>query len=61
MTRRIQYYAETPWASCKRATVIEVQDSATESEVEEAVRDAFFNEFNYSWAELGPDEEGEEL
>lgn len=59
--RRIQYYAETPWAACKRAAVLEVEDNATEAEVEEAVRDAFFNEFNYSWAELAEDEEGEEL
>lgn len=58
MTRRIQCFAETPWAGCKRAEVIEVADDATEEQIEQEAREWFFNDFNYSWHDLADDEEG---
>lgn len=60
MSRRIQYHFETPYAGGKPSGVIEVDDDATEDQIEEAVRDEFYNLFNYGWHELAPGEEGDE-
>ncbi|MFL9582419.1 hypothetical protein [Stenotrophomonas sp. AB1(2024)] len=60
MSRRIQYHIETPYAGEKPCGVIEVDDDTAEEQIEEMVRDEFFNQFNYGWCELAEGEEGDE-
>lgn len=60
MSRRIQYHFDTPYAGEKPRGVIEVDDNTTEEQIEEMVRDEFFNLFNYGWTELADGEEAEE-
>lgn len=53
MARIIEYAFDTPWAikdADDRGT-IEMPDGATDEECEEAVRELFWERYNYGWSD----------
>lgn len=52
----IKWWSNAGFAVSDRSGVIEVEDSATESEIEEDVRDAVFNHFSWGWSEADADQ-----
>ena len=55
--KRIRVSVETNKVGSRCETVIEVEDTATEKQIEEDARDAMFNMIEWNFREL---EEGEE-
>lgn len=49
--RKITVYIETGFAGSDRQETIEVDDDATEEEIDDIAREVFFNQCNYSWSE----------
>ena len=52
MTKRITYTFDTPFAnkSGDDSGEMEFPDDATDEEIEEAVKEAFFERYNYGWS-----------
>jgi len=49
--KTIYYTFDTPWAGMSISDEMEVADDATEDEIDQLVREAFFNSFNYGWSD----------
>lgn len=59
MSKFIRVVIEDGTASGVTVEIVELDDSASQSDMEEAARDEFFNRCSYGWSEC--DEEGNEL
>lgn len=49
--RIIVWVADHPFAGQEIGDEIEVEDDATDQQINELVADEFFNHFNYGWSE----------
>lgn len=49
--RKIKWLVETGFAGCEHAGEFEVDDDATEEEIDDMVRDEMFNHISWSWVE----------
>ena len=56
--RKFRVYMETPYAGQNPTEDFELEDDATEKDIEESARDIFFNNFSYGCEEVT--EQGEE-
>lgn len=50
--RKIKLWIETGYASCDYDTIIEVDDDATEEEIDEEAYIFLFDKISYGWSEL---------
>ena len=50
--RFFRVYVNTPYAGTNEEIDFEVEDDATDEEIEDEARESFFNYFNYSFEEL---------
>ena len=48
----IKWFCETGFARCVHKGKIEVEDDASNEEIEELVRDEVFQEINWGWNEV---------
>ncbi len=55
--KKIEVSVSTNYIQCKDTTVIEVEDDATEEEINESALDAIFELIEYSWQEVVEDNE----
>jgi hypothetical protein len=49
--RIIEWHLETSTQGCGRSDTVEVEDSATDEEIDEIVREEVFNFISWGWAE----------
>jgi hypothetical protein len=59
MSKFIRVVIETGIAGGDTVEIVELDDNASQKDMEEAARDEFFNRCSYGWSEC--DEEGNEL
>lgn len=57
MARRIRWTLETPLQGASWTEVIEVDDDATNEEIDDAVREEVSNIASWGWTEIGQDGE----
>ncbi len=55
--KKIEVSVSTNYIQCKDTTVIEVEDDATEEDINESALDAIFELIEYSWQEVVEDNE----
>jgi hypothetical protein len=51
MARTIVYNFDTPFAGQDISGELEFDDDATDDEIDEAVREEFYNHFNFGWSD----------
>lgn len=54
--RTIHWHVENGLNGCDRSGTFEVEDDATDEQIDEAVRDEVFNYVGWSWREKDKDE-----
>lgn len=57
--RKIKAYLETGFAGCRIEEEFEVEDDATQEQIEEEAREAVFNSIDWGWHEVLDSEEDE--
>lgn len=55
--RKIKVYLETGFAGCRIEEEIEVEDDATDAEVEDLAREAIFDRIDWGWYEATDSDE----
>ena len=57
--RKIKAYLETGFAGCRIEEEFEVENDATQEQIEEEAREAVFNSIDWGWHEVLDSEEDE--
>lgn len=57
--RKIKAYLDTGFAGCRIEEEFEVEDDATQEQIEEEAREAVFNSIDWGWHEVLDSEEDE--
>ena len=57
--RKIKAYLETGFVVCRFEEEFEVEDDATQQQIEEEAREAIFNSIDWGWHEVLDSEEDE--
>ena len=57
--RKIKAYLETGFVGCRIEEEFEVEDDATQQQIEEEAREALFNSIDWGWHEVLDSEEDE--
>lgn len=57
--RKIKVYLETGFAGCRIEEEFEVEDDATDAQLEEQAREAIFDRVDWGWYEVLDSEEDE--
>lgn len=57
--RKIKAYLETGFAGCRIEEEFEVEDDATQEQIEEEAREAVFNSIDWGWHEVLDSEKDE--
>jgi len=52
VSRKICYAFDTPFAGIGGHGEMEFPDGTTDEEIDEAVKEEFFNRYNYGWREI---------
>lgn len=58
--KKIKAYLETGFAGCEIEEEFEVEDNATEKEIEEQAREVIFDRISWGWEEMSDDMEQED-
>ena len=58
--RKIKAYLDTGFAGCRIEEEFEVEDDATQQQIEEEAREAVFNSIDWGWHEVLDSEEDAE-
>lgn len=57
--RKIKAYLDTGFAGCRIEEEFEIEDDATQEQIEEEAREAVFNSIDWGWHEVLDSEEDE--